>query len=275
VKALAATFNQFWALRRVPPAMIGRGLGFAFILIFVLVWALLTLGDIPEERLITPAILPSPWEVFGSLPVLFLERGLMPSIAASLLRVLQGFGLAVLVGVPLGFVAGSWRPIERFLAPIVLFGRNVPIAALVGLTMMWFGLGETQKVMFIFIAAVPFIFSISAAALISINQRYVETGQTLGANPRQIVIKILVPLALPDVYTSLRSLFGLAFGYIMLAEVIDAKHGLGHLINMSRRRGALEDMYLILLVIALLAYGIDRVLVVLQRGLFPYRKDLA
>src|SRR5690606_16623226 len=110
--------------------------------------------------------------------------------------------------------------------------------------------------------------------LMAIHERYVETAQTLGASPRQIVVKVLVPLALPDVYTALRSLFGLAFGYIMLAELVDAKHGLGHLINISQRRGATEDIFLILIVIAMLAFGIDRLLVVLQRGLFPYRRDV-
>lgn len=242
-------------------------------MLVLLGWSLLTLGE-AEERIMSPAILPSPWEVFASLDVLVRERGLFPSIAASLLRVVQGFGLAVLVGVPVGFAAGSWQVLHRFLSPLVLFGSNVPVAALVGLTMMWFGLGESQKVMFIFIASVPFVFTVAASAIMAIHERYVETAQTLGANQGQIVMKVLVPLALPDVFTSLRSLFGLAFGYIMLAEVIDAKHGLGHLINISSRRGALEDMFLILLVIALLAYGIDRLLMVLQRGLFAYRRDL-
>lgn len=268
-----STGESIWALRRAPSPWMGRALGAALLLCIVGVWFLLTLGE-AENRYITPAILPSPGEVFGALGRLISERGLFPSIAASLLRVLQGFGLAVLVGVPVGFVAGSWQVVHRFFAPLVLFGSNVPVAALVGLTMMWFGLGETQKVMFIFIASVPFVFSIAAAALISVHERYVETAQTLGASSLQIVLKVLVPLALPDVYTALRNLFGLAFGYIMLAEVINAQHGLGHLINISSRRGALEDMFLILMVIALLAFAIDRLLVVLQRGIFPYRKDL-
>ncbi len=101
------------------------------------------------------------------------------------------------------------------------------MAALIPLTMMWFGIDETQKVMFIFIACVPFIFSDTVSAIAGVPDRYVETAQTLGASELQIVGKVLVPLALPEIYNGLRHLFGLAFGYIMLAEVVNAEHGLG------------------------------------------------
>ena len=78
------------------------------------------------------------------------------------------------------------------------------MAALIPLTILWFGIDETQKVMFIFIACVPFVFSDAAARSSHVHERYVETAQTLGATPLQIVLKVLVPLALPDIYNSLR-----------------------------------------------------------------------
>jgi ABC-type nitrate/sulfonate/bicarbonate transport system permease component len=125
--------------------------------------------------------------------------------------------------------------------------------------------------MFIFIATVPFVFSDASAAVISVSDRYVETAQTLGASDGQIVRKVLVPLALPDIFTSLRSLFGIAFGYIMLAELINARYGLGYLLSVSQRRGHTDHIFLVLIIIGLLAYAIDRVLLFFQRGLFPYR----
>ena len=76
--------------------------------------------------------------------------------------------------------------------------------------------------------------------------RYVETATTLGASRAQVIGKVLVPLALPDIYKSLRSLFGMAFGYIMLAELINAEHGLGYLLSTSQRRGLSEHIILIL-----------------------------
>ena len=265
------TTPSLLALRLAPPPLTRRLVGAGAMGVVVLLWWLATAGLGAEERLISPVILPSPAEVMRSFPSLLHERALLQSIAATLKRVLIGFGLAALVGVPLGIVAGSWRVVESGGAPLALFGRNLPVAALIPLTILWFGIDETQKVMFIFIACMPFIYSDAVAAIASVPDRYVETAQTLGAASSQIVRKVLVPLALPDIYNSLRHLFGLAFGYIMLAELINAQHGLGYLLMTSQRRGLSEHIILILMIIGLLAYGIDRLLFWFQRGLFPYR----
>ena len=251
--------------------MTRRLVGAGAVAVLVLIWWLATAGAGAEERLVSPIILPSPAEVVRSFPSLLNERALLQSIAATLKRVLIGFGLAAAIGVPLGILAGSWRVLEAAAAPVALFGRNLPVAALIPLTILWFGIDETQKVMFIFIACIPFVYADAVASITGVPDRYVETAQTLGATPLQIVAKVLVPLALPDIYNSLRHLFGLAFGYIMLAELINAEHGLGYLLMASQRRGLSEHIILILMIIGLLAYGIDRVLFFFQRGLFPYR----
>ncbi len=259
---------------RIPPShLAGRLLGVATVALLGVLWWLATRGASAETRWVSPVILPSPAEVVRSIHSLWVDRGLLPSIIATLRRVLIGFGLATIAGVPLGILAGSWRVFDAAAAPVALFGRNVPVAALIPLTILWFGIEETQKVMFIFIACVPFIYSDAVRAVVCVPDRYVETAQTLGATPLQVMRKVLVPLALPDIYKSLRSLFGMAFGYIMLAELINAEHGLGYLLSTSQRRGLSEHIILILLVIGALAYSIDRFLLFLQRGLFPYRED--
>src|SRR4051812_8680671 len=265
------TTRSFFALRLAPPPATRRLVGAAAVAVIVLLWWMATSGAGAENRLISPVILPSPGEVIRSFPSLLNDRALLQSIAATLKRVLIGFGLATIIGVPLGIAAGAWRVIEAAGSPIALFGRNLPVAALIPLTILWFGIDETQKVMFIFIACVPFVYSDAVAAVVGVPDRYVETAQTLGAKAHQVVLKVLVTLALPDIYNSLRHLFGLAFGYIMLAELINAEHGLGYLLMASQRRGMSEHIILILMIIGLLAFGIDRILFWFQRGLFPYR----
>ena len=263
---------ELFKLRRDPGFWSGKALGVLLIGLILLLWWAVTRGPTPESRIVSPALIPSPGETFSSFSSL-VDRGLVPGIFATLKRVFVGFGLAIVVGVPLGMIAGTWRAVYAFLSPLIIFGRNVPIAALIPLTLIWFGIYEKQKVMFIFIATVPFIFSDAAASVAAIHQRYVETAQTLGANSFQIFRKVLVPLSLPQSYTGLRQLFGLAFGYVMLAELINAEHGLGYLINMSEKRSLTTHMILILFIITAIAYVIDRTMVFFERGLFPYTQD--
>src|SRR3954454_10673700 len=176
---------------RIPPSRLTRRLvGVLSVGVVVLLWWISTTGLGSEDRWISPVILPSPAEVIRSFPSLLRDRALLQSIAATLKRVLIGFGLAVVVGVPLGILAGAWRVLEAAGAPLALFGRNLPVAALIPLTVLWFGIDETQKVMFIFIACVPFVYSDVVSAIASVPDRYVETAQTRGASPLQIVRKV-------------------------------------------------------------------------------------
>jgi NitT/TauT family transport system permease protein len=247
-----------------------RLLGLVGIGVIVFGWWLATRGATPETRLVSPVLLPSPSEVVQSFPSL-MERDLLASVFATLQRVFMGFGLALLVGVPLGLLAGSWRVLDAAAAPLAVFGRNIPIAALIPMTILWFGIDETQKVMFIFVACLPFVYSDALVAVLGVHDRYVETARTLGASNGQVIGKVLVPLAMPAIFNGMRNLFGLAFGYIMLAELINAQHGLGYLLSTSQRRGLVDHIILILMLIGALAYGIDRLLHFFQQGLFPYR----
>lgn len=261
-------------------------------------WWMLTSGPEPEDRILEPMTLPSPSETFGELPrlltgdmnvraeqdsesgspgwfrSLFSENALIPNVLVTLRRVLLGFGLAILVGVPLGILSGCFTRASAFLAPLVIVGRNIPIAALIPLTFSLFGIGEFQKVMFIFIACVAFVTGDAAGAVADIRSQYIDTAYTLGANRRQVILKVLVPLAMPSLFNSLRLLFGLAFGYIMLAELVtfgSSAGGLGHIISLAQRRALISRVYLVLLLIPLVALALDRLLFFIQRQLFPYQ----
>ena len=237
------------------------------------VWFFATAGE-SESRLVSPATLPSPLETLRELPRVVGERRLAANTLVTLGRVCLGFGLSVAVGVPLGVLAACFPAVRAFLAPLAVFGRNIPVAALIPLTFFLFGIGEFQKIMFLFIASVAFILSDTTAAVLDVPQRYVDTALTLGASRMQIILKVLAPLAAPAIFNSLRLLFGLAFGYVMLAELVkfgSATGGLGDLINVSQRRGEREPILLVLVIIPLVAYGIDRLLWWLQSDLFPYR----
>lgn len=279
-------------LRHDPPLPIGIALGAAFVALIFLVWYLVTkssscpqAGKVAEgmaanydpcghTRIFSPTQLPSPGEVWRSMSTLG-ERNIGENIIATLQRVVIGVGLAALIGVSLGIIAGSIRSVSAALGPVVIFLRSVPMTALLFLTLLLFGgIGEKQKTLYIFLAVVPFVFSDSIKAIAIVPERYVETAQTLGASRFQIIWKVLVPLAIPDIITSLRFQFGLALGYITLAEATGQESGLGAMIEQSNRIGPREHVILLLFIIAFLGYGIDLLLRTIQRGAFRWRKDL-
>jgi NitT/TauT family transport system permease protein len=266
--------GEFFRLRKEIPlwqVAIFAAAGLAFCLGL---WWFVTRPNAEGERLISRYNLPSPAETFDSFQSLWEERFLTVNTIVTLKRVTLGFGLATVIGVPLGILCGCFPRVNAFFLPMTIFGRNIPIAALIPLLFGLFGIGELEKVMFIFIACVAFIVSDTARAVAEVGTQYVDTAYTLGASRRQVILKVLVPLALPGVFNSLRLLFGLAFGYIMLAELVKfgaEAGGLGDLIETSQRQGPREHILLILVIVPVLALLIDRALFWIQRELFPHR----
>jgi NitT/TauT family transport system permease protein len=267
--------GRFFALRREIPVWQSVLFAALFIGLVAALWFVVTRGEIGSDRIISPGALPSPEETFDYFyPEMWFDHELTRNTLASLRRVVLGFLLAAAVGIPLGILCGCFNWFNSFLLPLTLFGRNIPIVALVPLMFTFFGATEMQKVMFIFVATVAFVIIDAATAIRDVDARYIDTAYTLGASRRQIVKKVLIPLAMPSVFNSLRLLFGLAFGYIMLSEAIrfgSEAGGLGQIIIASQRLGKREPIYLILLIIPLVALLIDRVLFWIQRQLFPHQ----
>jgi ABC-type nitrate/sulfonate/bicarbonate transport system permease component len=281
-------------LRADPPFLMRMVIGAGFLAVVFALWWAVTYGKAPlpcrfidfdlrekahiqsakcaTDAFVAAGKIPSPGAVFSSMDEL-LDRELDEHIWATLIRVFKGVGYAALWGILLGVLAASYRAVGAALNPLVIFLRSIPMGALFPLIVV-LASGETNKVLFIFLAIVPFVFSDVFKAVSTVPERYVETAQTLGATRFQIIRKVLFPLALPDIITSIRIQFGLALGYIMLAEVNDANKGIGFMLDVGRRRGLLEQNYLLLFVLALMAFMIDFVLRELQRNAFRYRTDL-
>ena len=262
------------ALRREIPRWKAVVYGALCIAVCGAIWWFLTRGAIVEERILNSNTIPSPAETFADLHNLWFDGALSRNVVASLTRVTLGFALAAILGIPLGVLCGSYPWTKAIFAPLTIFGRNIPIAALIPLTYAVFGTGEYQKMMFIFIACVAFIIDDTATAIRDVSSRYIDTAYTLGANQRQIITKVIFPLAMPTIFNSLRLLFGLAFGYIMLVESVtnaDTSGGLGFIILTAQRRSLPGWIILVLLIIPVLALAIDRVLFWIQSELFPYQ----
>jgi NitT/TauT family transport system permease protein len=253
-------------------------LGLVPILLLVGLWWYATRGEV-EYRGIGPQILPSPAEVIESLPLLIRApdpehqidgRDLPIHLLASLKRVGEGFLVALLVVLPLGVLMGAFGAVRAALTPLTTASGYIPIATLVPLTMSWWGIDEEQKVYFLAIAFGIFLLPQIILAIENVPGVYLRTAYTLGASRRQVVFRVLVPIALPDIWHAMRLAFGVGWTYLVLTEVVVMTDGLGFLVAVSQRRGPREHIYLVILLITLIAWVFDFTWALLGRLLFPY-----
>ncbi len=230
--------------------------------------------EIVETRLISPSMLPSPGEVYRSLPSLWSDRSLPKNILYSFLRVGAGFVVAFLIVFPMALLMGTFSKFKALIAPLMLFGGYLPIPALVPLFMILFGTNELQKVMFLAFGFAIYLLPLFVKYLDEVDNVYLQTGYTLGANKFQILNNILLPIALPNMFDAMRLGFGIGWGYIILAEMVDmGSFGVGTLILTSQRRGPREDIYLVLIAIVIMAFITDKIWDKVGQQLFPYRSQ--
>ena len=261
---------------RVPPA-VSVLLGLVPLVLLAVFWWFLTRG-IPEERVLGPTIMPSPAEVVHSLNDLVSasdqdNRSLFDHIGLSLRRVALGFLVGVAIAFPIGVLMGSFGTARSTMAPVVTASGYIPIATLVPLTMSWFGLDESQKVVFLAMAFTIFLLPMVVRAIDSVPDVYLRTAYTLGATRWHTISRVLVPVALPDIWHSMRLAFGVGWSYLVLAEVVVKTGGLGDLIDTARRRAMSGRVYLVIVIITLIAWIADLLWTRLGVLIFPYRRS--
>lgn len=268
----APASRRFLLIREELPGWQSWLLGILPILLLLLVWVGMTTGE-AEQRMISPTILPSPFEVLGSFPSLWFERALTRNVLVSLSRVVAGFAVGVALAFPLGLLMGSFTKIGAMFNPLAVFGAYLPIPALVPLTLSLLGTGEKQKIGFLALAFLVYLLPLIVGAVEKVDDVYLKTAYTLGASRAQVVSKVLLGISWADIFQSLRLGFGVGWSYILLVEMIDIEKGLGGIIIMSQRRGPREHIYLVLIIIVALAFLTDKIWAALGRYLFPYRQE--
>ncbi|HBA85238.1 MAG TPA: hypothetical protein DCZ95_14210 [Verrucomicrobia bacterium] len=245
----------------------------AFVAAVLVLWWLATRGEHVEDRLLAPLILPSPLEVLTAFPRLHFQQALVRSALTSFGRVTIGFVLATLVAVPLGVYMAAFPPVSAFFRPLALTSSYVPIIVFIPLTLAWWGATETQKIGFLFIACFVALLPMVIKSVSDVAAAYLDVALTKGATQWQLVREVLFPVALADIWDHLRGVYGIGWGWIILAEVVNAQQGLGYLISVSERRGHTNAMFAIIIVIVAIAIVCDRAWRAGGRALFPYRRN--
>jgi ABC-type nitrate/sulfonate/bicarbonate transport system permease component len=243
-----------------------RGLTLAGVATFFGLWCVLTYGGI-----VPAVILPSPTAVLRAFPTLHFEEALVRSAFWSLYRVTLGFVLAAAVAIPLGILMGTFPPIKAFFAPILDPLRFLPISALVPLTIVWFGIQETQKIVFLFLGTVVYLLPLVVEAIEEVDEVYLHTATTLGATKGQLVRHVLVPGSLPAIGEALRVMNGIGWTYVILAEVINAPYGLGALITVAGKRSHVDQIFALVIVILIIGIVSDQILRLLNKAFFTWK----
>ena len=240
-------------------------LGVAFFVLFVATWAVFTLGGF-----VSPTFLASPVTMVQEGWLLFTEFGFLHDIGMTVWRVVGGFTMAAIVAVPLGIAMGAHKGVEAFLEPFVSFCRYLPASAFIPLLILWAGLGELQKLLVIFIGSVFQIILMVAVTVGNARRDLVEAAYTLGATPTGIVRRVLIPGAAPDIAETLRLVLGWAWTYIIVAELIGASSGIGHMITDSQALLNTGQIIFGIIVIGLIGLVSDFAFKALNHRLFAW-----
>ena len=237
----------------------------SFAALFLAWWAITASGAV------NPMFLPSPAGVVEALVKWYRDGTLLDDIGISVWRVSAGFLLSALMAVPLGLYVGAYQPVRALFEPIMEFARYLPAVAFVPLVLLWFGLGETAKIMLIWIGTFFQMVLMIAEDANRVPMAQIEAARTLGASNREILNLVLLRSALPAMFDTLRMTLGFAWTYLVVAELIAANSGLGFAILRAQRFMQTDRIFVGIILIGLIGLVTDQALRLLQKRLFPWR----
>ncbi|VGP35718.1 Putative aliphatic sulfonates transport permease protein SsuC [Klebsiella quasipneumoniae subsp. similipneumoniae] len=230
-------------------------------------------------QLISPLFLPSPGQVLQKLitiagPQGFMDATLWQHLAASLTRIVIALLAAVLIGVPVGIAMGLNSTVRGILDPLIELYRPVPPLAYLPLMVIWFGIGETSKILLIYLAIFAPVAMSALAGVKSAQQVRLRAARSLGASRAQVLWLVILPGALPEILTGLRIGLGVGWSTLVAAELIAATRGLGFMVQSAGEFLATDVVLAGIAVIAIIAFLLELGLRALQRRLTPWHGEV-
>ena len=230
---------------------------------------------VPRTGLINTAFLPPFSKVATFLVQILLSGELEKHIFISLSRSVTGFSLALLVGLPLGFVLGWFKTFERFVDPVIQLFRQTSAFALFPLFILVLGIGEVSKVAIIFYGAQWPILLNTISGVKNVDPLLVKSARSMGVGRFDLFRKVVLPAALPTIFTGLRLAATLSILIIVSAEMMGASAGLGYVLTNSQYNFDILRMYSAIVTLALIGLGTNYVLVSLERRFTGWKQEIA
>lgn len=222
-----------------------------------------------------PLWLPPPEAVVGRFFDIAREgyqnTALWGHLAASLMRVLAGFALGSLVGIPLGYAMGLSGWFRGWFDPIVEFMRPVPPLALIPLVIIWFGIWETGKVVLLFLAALWIMVIAARSGVSGVRISKIHAAYSLGASKWQILRHVIIPNSLPEIFTGARVAMGVCWGTVVAAELVAAQKGAGMMIIAASKFQLTDIVVMGIVLIGVIGYGIDILMRMAEKRLVPWK----
>lgn len=228
---------------------------------------------------ISPLFLPAPGLVLQKLiaiasPQGFMDATLWQHLAASLTRIVLALLAAVVIGIPVGIAMGLSPTVRGILDPVIELYRPVPPLAYLPLMVIWFGIGETSKILLIYLAIFAPVAMSALAGVKSAQQVRIRAAQSLGASRAQVLWFVILPGALPEILTGLRIGLGVGWSTLVAAELIAATRGLGFMVQSAGEFLATDVVLAGIAVIAIIAFLLELGLRALQRRLTPWHGEV-
>lgn len=257
--------NKLFGIRKSISPLLYYILAISVFVLVLLVWTFLSEGGYVDK-----IFLPSPRSVLAYLVQAFATGSIWPDIGISFYRIFMGFIIAVIIGVPLGILVGTFKFTEAAVQPFTEFLRYMPVPAFVPLVMVWFGIGESAKMMIILLGTLFQLIPMVADAVRAVPEDLISAVYTLGANRRTVIMRVIIPAIAPRIMDTLRIMMGWAWTYLTVAELVAANSGLGYSILKAQRFLKTDAIFGGILVIGLLGLCTDRLFSALNRKLFSW-----
>ncbi len=223
------------------------------------------------SKYMNPIFIPKPRSVFNNLILLMKNGEIFIAIRYSFLRVTIAATMSALVAIPIALLVFNVKVAKDILDPIINIMRYLPVTAFYPLLIMWFGIDEMMKIVFLFLATFVYMMPSVILCLNEINSDLIDTGITIGMNKFQTIYKIQLPASLPSILNSFIMMYGIGFTYIAVAETVNAKYGLGWIIQQSSSRGRTDMVFMSIIVIMAISVLFDSISKRLVKMIFKWR----
>lgn len=238
-------------------------LGIVSWVFIIVIWEIASLFSRPD-------FLPGPVAVITGGKELINDGSLFKFILISFRRVLIGWALGSLIGIPIGLLIGKIKAVKAFVEPILNFFRFVPAIGFITLFILWFGIGEAGKIVLIMYATTFIVMLNTSIGVANIQEEKIRAARCLGASESQILFNVIIPASVPHVFTGVRLAMGNSFAAIVGAEMLAANEGIGYLIWTARLYFKTEWVFIGLISLGLMGFVTDKVLGVVAGSVFKH-----